>query len=77
MKIKSRQDKRQPTITLHIVEGPITPLQRQLTNKFWTKLISDVKRSETENEPKRCPACRKYRRVSIVVVDDTGAGESK
>jgi hypothetical protein len=28
-------------------------------------------------ETKRCPACRKYRRVSIVVVDDTGAGESK
>jgi hypothetical protein len=42
--------KQEPTVTLHIVAGPITPLQRQLTNKFWTKLISEVKESEIEND---------------------------
>ena len=45
-----RSDKNQPTITLHVVEGEISPLQRQLTNKFWAKLIAEVKRSEAEND---------------------------
>ena len=45
-----RSDKNQPIITFHIVEGKIPPFQRQLANKFWAKLIADVKRSEAEND---------------------------
>jgi hypothetical protein len=45
-----RSDKNQPVITFHIVEGEMSPLQRQLTNKFWAKMIADVKRSEAEND---------------------------
>ena len=45
-----RSDKNQPVITFRIVEGEISPLQRQLTNKFWAKMIADVKRSEAEND---------------------------
>ena len=48
--MSAKRQKKEPTITLRIVEGPITPLQRQLTDKFWTKLIAEIKRSEAESD---------------------------
>jgi hypothetical protein len=42
----AQNTKQQPTVIVRIEQVPVTPHQRAVWEKFWKRLILEVKRSE-------------------------------